>query len=73
MSNEDERDFEPSYEGRDPDYDWREYGDHESRVEHLEGKDYLALFIASLQTIFLPLVILAVVLLAIGLFVGIFF
>lgn len=72
MSN-DERDFEPAYEETDSDYDWRQYGDHQAEVYHLEGKDYLAIFIASLQTIFLPLIILAIALLAIGLFVGIFF
>ena len=73
MSNDDDREFEPMYEETDPDYDWRQYGEHETEVHHLEATDYAALFIASLQTIFLPLIILMVALFAIGLFFGIFF
>ncbi len=48
--------------------DWSEYGEHEeSRHPPLDGTDYVAFFIASLETIFLPLVLLAVVLVVIGL------
>ncbi|MFX0108030.1 MAG: hypothetical protein ACFE7R_07090 [Candidatus Hodarchaeota archaeon] len=61
-------------EERDEDYDWAQYGDYESRsTTTLDKTDYIAIFIASLQTIFLPLVILAIVLLALGIFVGVFF
>ncbi len=45
---------------------WRDYRirteDEKITAVHLTGKDYLALFIASLQTIFLPLIILILVL-----------
>ncbi|MGD9396483.1 MAG: hypothetical protein PVJ05_08660 [Candidatus Thorarchaeota archaeon] len=45
--------------------DWLEYAQAEEQaVRPLDGKDYVALFIASLQTIFLPLIILIIVLLA---------
>ena len=55
-------------------YDWRDYGDHDqSYSQSLEGKDILAIFIASLQTIFLPLVILAVAMVIIGIAIGIIF
>ncbi|MHA2040614.1 MAG: hypothetical protein ACW975_02025 [Candidatus Thorarchaeota archaeon] len=48
-------------------YDWSQYGDHESGTHTpLDGTDYVALFIASLQSIFLPLVILVIVLLSLG-------
>jgi hypothetical protein len=52
-------------------YEWSEYGDHEQTSTPLEGKDILAIFIASLQTIFLPLVILVIFLLALGLIFGV--
>jgi len=60
-------DEEPSLEPRE-EFDWSHYGAHESESRHppLDGTDYVALFIASLQSIFLPLVLLAVVLTAIG-------
>lgn len=55
-------------------YDWRNYGDHDqSYSEDLEAKDILAIFIASLQTIFLPLVILGGAMLIIGIIIGIIF
>ncbi|MHA2602074.1 MAG: hypothetical protein AM324_008110 [Candidatus Thorarchaeota archaeon SMTZ1-83] len=61
-------DEEPRYEPRE-EFDWSHYGDHESESRHppLDGTDYVAIFIASLESIFLPLVLLAVVLAAIGL------
>jgi hypothetical protein len=47
--------------------DWSKYGDHDaSRHPSLDATDYVALFIASIQSIFLPLVILAAVLVSIG-------
>ena len=55
-------------------YDWRNYGDHDqSTTPDLDARDVLAIFVASLQTIFLPIVILAVALLMIGIAVGLFF
>ncbi|MFW9805832.1 MAG: hypothetical protein ACFFFK_03825 [Candidatus Thorarchaeota archaeon] len=45
--------------------DWLQYAQGEEQaLRPLDGKDYLALFIASLQTIFLPLIILVFVLIA---------
>ena len=39
-------------------YDWRDYGDHDQASSpDLEATDVVAIFIAALQTIFLPLVI----------------
>lgn len=46
--------------------DWSQYGEQDSGTTvALDGKDYIALFIASLETIFLPLIILAGVFVAI--------
>ncbi|MFW9803989.1 MAG: hypothetical protein ACFFFC_15105 [Candidatus Thorarchaeota archaeon] len=57
MENEDEPE----------EFDWSEYGDHQQSTHApLDATDYVALFIAALQSIFLPLVILAVLLLSIG-------
>ncbi len=54
-------------------FDWSNYGDHDAKkLPPLEGKDYLAIFIASLQTIFLPLVILIFILIGMTLALGIF-
>jgi len=51
--------------------DWWKYGEPKEDEEiKLEKMDYLALFIASLQTIFLPFILLAIVLLAIGVAIG---
>ncbi len=46
--------------------DWLDYAttEEDQALRPLEGKDYIALFIASLQTIFLPLIILIIVLVA---------
>lgn len=60
------------HEEKSNDFDWSVYGDHEQATTSLEGKDIIAIFIASLQTIFLPLVILAAVLIIMGLLVGTF-
>ncbi len=61
----------------DRDIDWAEYAYQETQRTKpaipLDATDYVALFLASLQTIFLPLVILAVLLLILGLYFGIFF
>ncbi len=49
--------------------DWDDYPQFEDEEESvsLDATDYIALFIAALQTIFLPLVILMVFLLTVGL------
>lgn len=45
--------------------DWLEYAQvEEEALRPLDGKDYVALFIASIQTIFLPLIVLIFVLIA---------
>ena len=60
--NEDEQ-FRPE----EKEIDWLEYAQQEEQaLRPLDGKDYIALFVASLQTIFLPLIILVIVLLAIN-------
>jgi len=61
-------------EDKDKEFDWSDYGDYERRGQvDLEGKDILAICIASLQTIFLPILILTAFLLVIGIVIGIFF
>ncbi len=63
-------DFEENEEEQDDlekkDIDWLQYAQREEQdaLRPLDGKDYLARFIASCQTIFLPVVILVIVLLA---------
>ena len=59
--NEDEQD-QPEEE----EIDWVQYAQREEQpaLRSLDGKDYIALFVASCQTIFLPLVILIIVVLA---------
>ena len=58
-------DFEDYEEEQDLEIDWLDYAQAEQQaVRPLDGKDYVALFIASLQTIFLPLIVLIIVLLA---------
>ncbi len=54
--------------------DWLDYASQEegTALRPLDRKDYLALFIASIQTIFLPLMILIIVLVAISLLLQIF-
>lgn len=54
-------------EEKEESFDWSHYGDQQSKTHTaLDATDYVALFIASLQSIFLPLVILAIVLASIG-------
>ncbi len=59
-----------SEDDRDEDeIDWSEYvpaEDEEDTGLELSATDYVALFIAALETVFLPLVILAVVLVALA-------
>ncbi len=46
--------------------DWMQYAvaNEEESLRPLDGKDYIAIFVASLQTIFLPLIVLIIVLIA---------
>jgi hypothetical protein len=61
-------------EDKDEEFDWSDYGDYERKGQvDLEGKDILAICIASLQTIFLPILILTAFLLVLGMFLGIIF
>jgi hypothetical protein len=56
--------------------DWKDYvfqDDDTHPIRPLDATDYVALFIASLQTIFLPLIILIIVLLAFGFIFTIFY
>jgi hypothetical protein len=58
------------------DIDWKQYLYQENETESirpLDATDYVALFIASLQTIFLPIVILIIVLVSFALIFTIFF
>jgi len=69
MSEETRPDHEEPVSSDDADVDWKGIAfRQESGTEyaHLDAKDYVDLFIASLETIFLPLVILAILLLVLG-------
>ncbi|MFW9975754.1 MAG: hypothetical protein ACFFDQ_10835 [Candidatus Thorarchaeota archaeon] len=63
-------DFEDIEDEKAPDeddekIDWLKYAQvEEEALRPLDGKDYVALFIASVQTIFLPLIVLIFVLIA---------
>ena len=51
----------------DPEWDeYRAYLEETQESTKLDGKDYIALFIAALQTVFLPLIIMMIVFFAIG-------
>lgn len=61
-------------EEKDEDYKWSNYGDFEHRSQtKLDGKDVLAICIASLQTIFLPFLILTAFLVVLSVVVVFFF
>jgi len=64
-----DRDFEDieeeSNQSEEEEIDWLKYAQAEEQAHRpLEGKDIIALFIASIQTIFLPLIVLIFVLIA---------
>jgi hypothetical protein len=62
--------FERDVEGNDEEIDWREHihqDDSVSPTQPLDATDYVAIFIASLQTIFLPLILLMVIMVVIAL------
>ena len=53
--------------------DWSDFGEPKDKDDvKLEKLDYLAIFIASLQTTFLPFILMMIVLLMIGMLFGIF-
>jgi len=63
---EDIKDAQPPPE-EEEEIDWLQYAQGEEQaLRPLEGKDYVALFIASLETIFLPLTILIIILLVVN-------
>ncbi|MHA2024830.1 MAG: hypothetical protein ACW98U_02920 [Candidatus Thorarchaeota archaeon] len=66
--------FEEDKKKSEEEIDWLDYASQQETqaLRPLDGKDYLALFIASLQTIFLPLVILVIVLVSISLLFQVF-
>ncbi|MHA2397013.1 MAG: hypothetical protein ACXAC0_09940 [Candidatus Thorarchaeota archaeon] len=67
MSTEFEDNEEEQFRPEEKEIDWLEYAQQEQQaLRPLDGKDYIALFVASIQTIFLPLVILVIVLLAVN-------
>ena len=71
-SNYDDSD-DASYEERDK-IDWSEYVKKqqiEEKPVELQASDYLALGIAAMQTIFLPLIVLAIVLIGFVFILGI--
>lgn len=67
---------DPSFENEEmdePEWDeYRAYLEVSQEQVKLDGKDYVALFIASLQTIFLPLLIMMIVIVAIGMILFVF-
>jgi len=63
-------------ENDDEDVPWNDivyYEEQQDQTIHLEGSDYVAIFIAALQTIFLPCIILMVVFGAIAIFLTLIF
>jgi hypothetical protein len=70
MAPENENSNEPEPASDDEEVDWSQYvykEQQEAAQVSLDAKDYVALFIASLETIFLPLVILGLMLILFGL------
>ena len=74
MARENGSSNEPEPASDNEEVDWSQYVYEEQQKPaqvSLDVKDYVALFVASLETIFLPLVILGLMLLVIGLLVRI--
>jgi hypothetical protein len=67
MSTEFDDNEEEQFRPEEEEINWLEYAQQEEQaLRPLDGKDYIALFVASLQTIFLPVIILVIVLLAVN-------
>ncbi len=60
------------YDSQEPDWSEYVYQEEKRPLHRLSADDYVALFIAALQTIFLPLVILAIFLVIVGVFLSAF-
>lgn len=60
--------FDDLGEDQEEEIDWMEYASQqeEAALRSLDGTDYAALFVASLQTIFLPLIILIILLITVN-------
>jgi hypothetical protein len=70
MDEDDKPNRDEDTSSDDSEVDWKGYVYHEESEKeavHLDGKDYVALFIASLETTFLPLVLLGLLLIVLGL------
>ncbi len=67
MSTDFEDKEKEQIEPEEEEIDWLQYAQAEEQaLRPLDRTDYIALFIASIQTIFLPLVVLVIVFLAIN-------
>ena len=63
---------EGQYEEKEKEVDWLQYAQEEEKaLRPLDAKDYIALFIAAIQTVFVPLIILMVVMIVINFFLQI--
>jgi hypothetical protein len=63
---------EGRYEEEEKEVDWLKYAQEEEQaLRPLDAKDYVALFIAAIQTIFVPLIILMIVMVVINFFLQI--
>lgn len=75
MNSENEDSTSETESEDESEVDWKEYvfqEDETHPLRPLDATDYVALFIASLQTIFLPLIILMIVLMAFAFIFSIF-
>ena len=71
MSDNNKKSSRERKEMDDPEWDeYHAYLEETQRSTKLDRKDYVALFIASLQTIFLPLIIMMIVFVAVALLLG---
>jgi hypothetical protein len=66
--------YEDHRDEQEEEIDWLEYASQQedAALRSLDGKDYAALFIASLQTIFLPLIVLIILLVSVNFLLQIF-
>ncbi|MCK5389596.1 MAG: hypothetical protein KAJ36_03860 [Candidatus Thorarchaeota archaeon] len=72
MNSNFEEDNNNNEQSEEQDIDWLDYAQQEQQaLRPLDRTDYLALFIASLQTVLLPLVILIILLFAVNLWLQI--
>jgi hypothetical protein len=63
---------EDQYEEEEKKVDWLQYAQEEEQaLRPLDAKDYVALFVAAIQTVFVPLIILMIVMVVINFFLQI--